>query len=85
MPVISGMRWSATIRATAWIASGQLVEHAQRFGARRRPHHAIALAVVRAQVTGDRLRDRRVVVNRQNDRSCHAPPARPVWDAGARL
>ena len=49
----------------------QLGQHAERLGARRRPDDLVLGTVLGSQVAGDRLRHRRIVVDRQDCRFRH--------------
>jgi hypothetical protein len=82
MPVICGIRWSATISGCRLAAQGQPGQHFQRLGPRRRAHDAVAGGVAAAQVPSDRGRNIWIVVDRQDGRLAHeislraaSPPA----------
>ena len=72
-PVISGMRWSDAISATGRSRRANSAQHVERLGARGGADDLVVGAVLAAQVARDRLRDRRVVVDRQDRRLRHVP------------
>jgi hypothetical protein len=53
------------------VAEGELGQHDQRLGPRRRANDAVVGAILAGQVAGDRRRDQGVGVDRQDGRFAH--------------
>ena len=66
------------------VAERELAQHREGLGAGRGAHDLVLGAVLAAQVAGDRLRHRRIVVDRQN-RGLHHPAVLPVTWSRRRL
>ena len=71
MPVIPGIRWSETTRATGAVAQDELGEHLEGLGAGGGAHDPVVLAVAAAQVPHDGADDLRVVVDGEDGGAGH--------------